>query len=89
MWRNWSPSTPGGALSGSLSFKASGGVQKSALGCKGVHNYENFRDSSFKVTAGKITATFDSIGRVTLDRSTMSKIIGRHPATTGEISRVP
>jgi hypothetical protein len=82
-------STPGGALSGRLSFKASGALHKIPSGCKGVHDDEIFRDSLVKVTTGKITATFDSIGKVTLDSNTMNRMIGRQSATTGEISRVP
>jgi hypothetical protein len=59
-------STPGGALSGSLSFKSSGALHNlSPLVCKGGHAQETTR--SAKVTKGRITATFDSIGKFSLD----------------------
>jgi hypothetical protein len=59
-------STPGGALSGSLSFKSSGARHNiSPYVCKGGHAQETTR--SAKVTKGRITATFDSIGKFLLD----------------------
>jgi hypothetical protein len=59
-------STPGGALSGSLGFKSSGAPHNdSPLVCKGGHAQETTR--SAKVTKGRITATFDSIGKFSVD----------------------
>ena len=58
--------TPGGTLSGSLTFQASGApVKLSGSKCKGGPSGETSRQA--KVTAGTITATFDSIGKVVLD----------------------
>jgi hypothetical protein len=82
-------STPGGALSGSLSFKASGRRQKVPLGCKGAHNHEIFRGLPARVTTGKVTARFDSIGKVTLDSKTINKMISRQSPAMGEIIREP
>ncbi len=57
--------TPGGVLSGSLSLKSSGPLHKLAPSvCKGGHYPETFRYA--KVTKGRITATFDSIGKFSL-----------------------
>jgi hypothetical protein len=59
-------STPGGALSGSLGFKSSGALHNlSPAVCKSGHLQETTR--SAKVTKGRITATFDSIGKFSLD----------------------
>jgi hypothetical protein len=59
-------STPGGALSGGLSFKSSGAFRKPVLHpCRGGH--DQVTDRLAKVTNGRITATFDSIGKVSVD----------------------
>ena len=53
--------TPGGALSGSLSFASTGKLRKiGAVRCKGGPSAVANRPA--KVTAGAITARFDSIG---------------------------
>jgi hypothetical protein len=58
-------SSPGGALSGSLSFKSSGWPHTTGPApCQGGQDHTIYR--SAKVTSGRITATFDSIGKFSL-----------------------
>jgi hypothetical protein len=58
--------TPGGALSGTLSFASTGKLRKvGAVGCKGGPRRVASRPA--KVTAGTITARFDSIGTYRVD----------------------
>jgi virginiamycin B lyase len=58
--------TPGGVLTGSLRFKSSARLINSGVSvCKGVRYQETNR--SAKVTNGRITARFDSIGTIHFD----------------------
>ena len=79
-------SGPGGALSGSLSFKSSGRPHTTGPApCKGGHDHTIYR--SAKLTTGRITATFDSIGKFSLG-SNMNKRLPDGVPELPTISRV-
>ena len=79
-------STPGGVLSGSLSLESSGGLRKFAgERCSGGDTQTTSRNAT--VTKGTITATFDSIGQISLGTSLNSPGPGGSPPET-LISRV-
>lgn len=60
-----SVTTPGGALAGSLTLQASGGLKsEGSTGCKG--GPQKLSGRSAKVVGGRIMANFDSIGRFSI-----------------------